>query len=250
MRMFKGDENAVTLAEQGVEVWLPVKDCPDRYFVSNLGRVCSHARGRSEVLKHTLSRAGYPTVGIYARRGERADTRLVHRMVVEAFVGEPPTPAHTDVRHLNGLHADVRLCNLKWGTRSENMRDVWDHHQAGVQSPVPEHGSTWFKDRSGDIDLVRVCLRLRAEGVLTIGQVALILGCSNDYAGVICAGETSRPLDLSLVQPRKPRRTKQRRDEIAALAGEGLGFKEINERLNETLTAQDVYYYRLRGPKK
>ena len=32
--------------------------------------------------------------------------------------------------------------------------------------------------------------------------------------------------------------------EIRALAREGLGFKDINERLGETLTAQALYYYR------
>jgi hypothetical protein len=245
----KGEEDAEELSRQGEEVWEPVADCPTRYWVSNLGRVCSDARGRMEILKHTITRAGYPSAGVYVRQGEQADTRLIHRMVVEAFVGPAPSSAHTDIRHLNGQHADVRLFNLAWGTRSQNMQDVWVHRKAGVQSPAPEPTGAWFGGATNDVRLLRVGMELLNEGKLNIADLGRLWACSPDVAANIAHGKTIREVPPELVVPQKSRRGPERKAAIMALVAEGLGFKDINERLNETLTAQDVYYYRSRLPK-
>jgi hypothetical protein len=51
--------------------------------------------------------------------------------------------------------------------------------------------------------------------------------------------------------PTKKYRSPEQKAAIATLVAEGKGFKEINEVLGESLTAQDVYYYRTRpGLKK
>lgn len=249
MRMWKKDEDAVELSRQGVEVWEPVADCPSRYWVSNLGRVCSDARGRMEILKHTLTRAGYPSVGVYVNPGERADTRLVHRMVIEAFVGSAPSAAHTDVRHLNGQHHDARLFNLAWGTRSENMADVWEHRKNGVSSPPPQKEPTWYGGRTTDERLLRVGMEFYREGKLTIVDLARVWDCTRDVAANIVHGDTKRDVPDELVVERKKKRSPERKAAILKLVGEGKGFKEINELLGETLTAQDVYYYRTCLPK-
>ncbi len=47
--------------------------------------------------------------------------RLVHRLVLEAFVGL--CPLGMESRHLNGNPKDNRLSNIKWDTRSENTKD-------------------------------------------------------------------------------------------------------------------------------
>lgn len=52
-------------------------------------------------------------------------TRLVHRLVLEAFSGVCPTGL--EARHLNGDRKDNRLCNLAWGTREENIEDKKRH---------------------------------------------------------------------------------------------------------------------------
>ena len=52
-------------------------------------------------------------------------TRLVHRLVLEAFVG--PRPEGMVARHLNGDPGDNRLENLAWGTQSENNYDKVRH---------------------------------------------------------------------------------------------------------------------------
>jgi hypothetical protein len=202
-----------------------------------------------EVLKRTLSRAGYPTVGIYVRAGEPPNTRLVHRMVIAAFVGAAPTPTHTDIRHLNGLHADARLFNLEWGTRAQNMADVWEHRKQGVVSLAPTADAKWYGGATSDSRLLRVGMCFYAEGKLNITDLAGLWDCPPDVAASIVHGETKRDVPPELVVERKSRRSRARREAIMALTAQGLGFKDINERLNETLTAQDAYYYRSRLPK-
>ena len=47
-------------------------------------------------------------------------TVKVHNLVARAFIGEPPTPAHT-VDHINQNRADNRVCNLRWATKREQI---------------------------------------------------------------------------------------------------------------------------------
>lgn len=51
--------------------------------------------------------------------------RLVHRLVLEAFVGA--CPPGLEACHWNGIKDDNRLANLRWDTRSANARDKERH---------------------------------------------------------------------------------------------------------------------------
>jgi hypothetical protein len=89
------------------------------YEVSDAGR----ARGPRGLLSPTLTSNGYRKIGI-ALDGRRVQRRL-HRLVAAAFVdGHQP---ELDACHINGDKADNRAENLKWGTRSENIRDQVRH---------------------------------------------------------------------------------------------------------------------------
>lgn len=46
----------------------------------------------------------------------------VHRLVLETFVG--PCPEGNLCRHLNDLGDDNRLSNLRWGSYSDNKKDI------------------------------------------------------------------------------------------------------------------------------
>jgi hypothetical protein len=79
-----------------------------------------------KLLKPTLTKSGH----LDARLGLRA-RGLVHNLVLEAFVG--PCPEGMEACHLNDVPDDNRLANLRWGTRSDNMRDRvrnGKHHNA------------------------------------------------------------------------------------------------------------------------
>lgn len=104
------------------ETWKPVPGYEMKYHVSNLGRVRSLARwdGRRNMSGKVLSpgsqkKCGHETVSL-----GRRNSKTVHSLVMLAFVGE--RPAGLDILHDNHIPWDNRLSNLRYGTRSENMK--------------------------------------------------------------------------------------------------------------------------------
>jgi hypothetical protein len=121
------------------ERWRPVPGF-DRYEVSDQGRVRSldHVthdgqRRRGRVLRAGIT-AGYGRV-ILTRTPARKKNALVHRLVLEAFVG--PAPPGTQACHENGNPIDCRLENLRWGTPKSNHEDKAAHGTApkGEKNP-------------------------------------------------------------------------------------------------------------------
>jgi len=146
-----------------MENWTDVVSFQGFYQVSDHGRVRSMRRvitrknGRkhtvqSRVLKPGRTKAGYPIVALF-QQGKQT-MAYIHHLVLEAFVS--PRPPDLECRHLNGVEADCRLGNLKWGTRSSNQRDR-----------VP-HGTSNRGKRNGSARLtpvaVREIRRLKASG--------------------------------------------------------------------------------------
>jgi len=91
---------------------------PDpRYHVTTDGQVFSYCQKTVRVLKRNRRNlSGHLAVAV-----GRNNPVLVHRMVLETFVGSAPDGMVC--RHLNGDPADNRLSNLAWGTRADNNRD-------------------------------------------------------------------------------------------------------------------------------
>ena len=112
-----------------MEIWKNIPGYEGRYQVSNLGAVRSldHpvrvvARGTEatrlspgKLLRPGKMNSGHVTVAL-----GKGNSRCVHQLVLEAFVG--PRPKGHEVLHLNHNPSDNRLANLKYGTRSENMK--------------------------------------------------------------------------------------------------------------------------------
>jgi hypothetical protein len=67
--------------------------------------------------------------------GTASRVRLIHRLVLETFVG--PCPAGMVACHNNGVRDDNRVENVRWDTPEENVRDKIAHgtHQAGEKHP-------------------------------------------------------------------------------------------------------------------
>lgn len=115
------------------ERWLSVPGWEGFYEVSDLGRVRSVdrevvgkrglVRFRGRVLKPIISPRGYPRV-VLSRPGTKRWHTDVHLLVMRAFVGPPPVGM--EVLHKDGgVPGDVRLESLRYGTRSENIRQMW-----------------------------------------------------------------------------------------------------------------------------
>lgn len=111
------------------EKWKPVLGYEGKYEVSNLGRVrsltrfvrCCHGAYRTtpgRILKPgCMNRFGHVSVAL-----GKGNSRCVHTLVLEAFVG--PRPDGFDACHKNGVGGDNRLVNLRWASRSDNNRDI------------------------------------------------------------------------------------------------------------------------------
>lgn len=113
-----------------MERWAPIPGYEGAYEVSDRGNVRSldrvtdrGRRWKGRVMTPSPMRNGYMTVTLW--RDGRQRSRLVHRLVLDAFVGKAPE-GH-EALHANGDRGDNRLANLSWGTHSENQLDQVSH---------------------------------------------------------------------------------------------------------------------------
>jgi hypothetical protein len=102
-----------------IEKWLPVPEWESAYIISNLGQVARVKKNRCNlgVLKGVTLPNGY--ISVHLRDSGREDNKLIHRLVLLAFIGEPEESRNI-TNHKNGNRADNRLCNLEWVSHSEN----------------------------------------------------------------------------------------------------------------------------------
>lgn len=74
-------------------------------------------------LRPSVKKNGYLKLTLF--RDGRAFQRLVHRLVLETFVG--PCPPGHECAHDNGVRTDCRLDNLFWKTKKGNASDRERH---------------------------------------------------------------------------------------------------------------------------
>ena len=91
---------------------IPMPNFPD-YSITKGGEIWSNKLQR--FLKPTIGNHGYFTVGINRK------SKLVHRLILETFVG--PCPLGMECRHKDCNKLNNNLSNIQWGTRSENRQD-------------------------------------------------------------------------------------------------------------------------------
>ena len=105
---------------------MPIPSLNRNYCADLHGRIWSRAKDREtwNVLKGSVTSKGYLSV-TPAHEG-RYRTRLVHRLVAEAFYGREPEGLN-QVRHLNGDQKDNAPENLDWGTQEDNWSDRLVH---------------------------------------------------------------------------------------------------------------------------
>lgn len=109
------------------EEWRKI-DINPFYSISSLGRVRvdphkvrsknnSEKRVRGRILKTRIDRKnGYE----YVNLGDRCRSKLVHRLVAQAFIPNPENKIQ--VNHIDGDKSNNAVSNLEWATREENMR--------------------------------------------------------------------------------------------------------------------------------
>jgi hypothetical protein len=121
-----------------------------------------------------LTRAAYLHVNVSGTH------RLVHALVLEAFVG--PCPDGLECRHLDGNPQNNNRSNLCWGTRRENANDRVKHGKVTTAQRCLR-GSTKL-----DEEKVQTILELRSQGVVA-REIAESFGISMGMVYLISRGQ-------------------------------------------------------------
>jgi len=125
-----------------MEQWRDIPD-HDGYQASDLGRIRSLDRlveCRNGVVKPFKGRILAPqnqTSGYFGMVLGRGRPRLVHRLVMLAFVG--PCPSGHEVAHNDGNRRNNALSNLRYATPKENAADKNRHGTVRVGNTGKTH---------------------------------------------------------------------------------------------------------------
>jgi hypothetical protein len=103
--------------------WKQILTYP-QYEVSDCGLV----RRGNKTLSQSPNVNGYPRVSMSING--KSVTRLVHALVMEAFVG--PRPEGLQIRHIDGSKTNNAVKNLAYCTPSENEADKFIHGTKSV----------------------------------------------------------------------------------------------------------------------
>ena len=141
-----------------IEIWKDIPGYEGKYQASSLGRIKSmnrKVRGVNpytgvEFMRSVPERILKP--GMYCKTGHvsvvlsgHSNGKPVHQLVALAFYG--PCPTGYEVLHKNGNPRDNSVSNLHYGTRTENILDVYKFR-------------AWRKLDLASVDEIRKQLRL------------------------------------------------------------------------------------------
>jgi len=127
----------------------PIPNTGGMYQISKDGVVVSSRhRGLPDdhwiVLKTQKSRVAHPfnRVMIYFDGRDKPNICQISRLILEAWVGPPPSPLHI-AAHRNGVSDDDRLENLLWATSKDVKygsicRGTWVHGESAATSRFSE----------------------------------------------------------------------------------------------------------------
>lgn len=180
------------------ELWKPVVGYEGFYEISNMGRVKSLARINpfpnrwgtmsSRLLRERILRP--VTIGhrgiaprqvrhaVNLSMGGRSRVALLHRLVLEAFVG--PCPDGMECCHNDGVASNNRIENLRWDTHAGNLRDKIAHGTS-------QHGERNARAKLTDaaVEVIR-----RERGVIPQRVLAAMFGVDQSTICLAQLGET------------------------------------------------------------
>ena len=166
-----------------VELWRDIPGYEGSYQVSSLGRVRSlpryvpvHNRVHGimcmrmcpgKILRQSVcDKAGHVSVHL----GKKCRGIPVHQLVMQAFHGFPPPGM--EAMHLNGDPRDNRPENLRYGTHSENMLDMYRNGKGHMKLTPEEvrqvrfglHCGWTVRELAGAYGVSETCIRRIGQG--------------------------------------------------------------------------------------
>lgn len=156
-----------------VEEWRPVREMPDDYAISSLGRLMRTSPSRGATvgrIRKVRYLNGYPAY--WLKKDGVVFGRLAHRLIADAFLG--PIPPKMQVNHIDGNRANSVLSNLEIVTAGENRA-----HAYRVLGVAPNRGKLGIEHHNAKLSWEDVCeiRRLHAAGVRS-GELARRYGVS------------------------------------------------------------------------
>lgn len=184
--MAASNRKAIWESEQGDKAGVTYRTIPGyvRYCVGDDGSVwsnCGYQPGGGYGARWRLLRQNptgcYAVVGL-CREGCKVESRTVHRLVLEAFVG--PCPKGCVAAHNNGKPRDNRLANLRWDTPTENIADKKIHgtHLYGKRL-------AWTRLKESDVVEIR-----RMIGIETLTSIGTRFGVTRHQIASIRDGKS------------------------------------------------------------
>lgn len=117
---------AKTIDEMWSQDWRPL---PDGYWISENGHVarnafrrCRPGRRGHRLIWDVLSIPSRANHAGYLRVWMNSRLQMVHRLVLEAFVGK--CPANHQCDHIDRNRRNNHILNLRWVTRTENRANT------------------------------------------------------------------------------------------------------------------------------
>lgn len=154
------------------EQWKEIKGYEGIYQVSDTFKIRKISGYKSGIMKSQKDHDGYFHIGL--TKNKVRSNFLVHRLMMIAFISDPPLP-NSEILHIDGNNQNNVLSNYRWGTHKENMEDKIKH---GVNNGTDKHGGSGnpaAKLKESDIAIIK---EMYASGGISQNKIGIIYGVS------------------------------------------------------------------------
>jgi hypothetical protein len=162
------------------EFWKDISGYIGLYMVSNWGRIKSLKKNygnngcyQEKILKPRIcGKYGHLKIGLFKNNSHK--DYLIHRLVLEAFIGS--CPEGKEGCHNDGNPRNNCVENLRYDTRSNNQKDRKLH---GTKSKIDSNGSKNINAKLNDNKVIEIRkLSLRGESNVKIAKLFEVSRCT------------------------------------------------------------------------
>jgi len=98
---------------------------------------------RERIMKTTLWNNWYLKICLY--KNKKSHTKLVHRLLAQAFIKNPNN--YPIILHIDNNKLNINLYNLKWWTIKENNNQIMKEWRHNFQTNHPDLWKFWWNNK-------------------------------------------------------------------------------------------------------